>query len=493
MKPFWRTLIAGVVCAVFVGGNPAWLGAAARTKTETFDRDPKWDGHNNRPTVEPRTVRQDFGYSRTSHAGGKPGEIGGFISPAGEPAYYALPIPTATFDTKLSASGTFACPDGQYHILVGFFNADTINEWRTPNTIVLRLNGRGDRFLAYLEYLTSKWRIGSIGGHGFKGVAVPKEGEVESAGFRCGGVVHTWSLEYDPAANDGKGVIKATIDDYTSVCEIDPAYRADGATFNRFGILNVIKSADTGGEVWFDNITVNGKSFTFDQDPKWEGRNNRRTYQTQMVRPRFDFGYSPRTNIAGGKRPGEMGGLIFRGDCRYPDRMAYYGDRIGPITLDKPFRASGKVAFTRGVSDSGATIGFFNSKTSMEVSDRQDSGMPKSTVGVTIEGPSSEGFFFYPCYRVNGDGQGSAGRAQPPLQIYPNGKSHDWSLEYDPDGADGRGRITVTLDGRSVTCDLAEGHKQIGATFDRFGIITSWIDGNATNVYFDDLTYTVSQ
>src|SRR5262245_56620020 len=106
--------------------------APGAEKTESFARDPGWDAHNARPTGAPATVRQDFGFSMTSHAGGKPGEVGGYITPAGQPAYYAKVIPTATFDDKLSASGTLACPDGQFNMLLGFFNADTINEWRTP-------------------------------------------------------------------------------------------------------------------------------------------------------------------------------------------------------------------------------------------------------------------------------------------------------------------------------------------------------------------------
>ena len=68
--------------------SAAWPAPAAE-RTERFDRDPHWDGSNNRAqSPGPRTVRQDFGYSRTAHAGGKPGELGGFISPAAEPAYY---------------------------------------------------------------------------------------------------------------------------------------------------------------------------------------------------------------------------------------------------------------------------------------------------------------------------------------------------------------------------------------------------------------------
>jgi hypothetical protein len=41
--------------------------------------------------------------------------------------------------------------------------------------------------------------------------------------------------------------------------------------------------------------------------------------------------------------------------------------------------------------------------------------------------------------------------------IYPDGNSHDWSLEYDPTAADGKGRVVLTLDDQSVSLDLPEG------------------------------------
>jgi hypothetical protein len=184
---------------------------------------------------------------------------------------------------------------------------------------------------------------------------------------------------------------------------------------------------------------------------------------------------------------------MFRGDCRAARTMACYGDKVGPLKLDKPMRASGKLAFTRGVTDSSAMLGFYHSTKSLEVSNRQDSGSPKCFVGFVIEGPSAEGFYVYPGYRMDGDQQGSRARDPNPLHIYPDGKPHDWTLEYDPAAADGRGRITMTLDGKSVHCDLAEGHKVDSTTFDRFGSVTSWIDGNSVDAYFDDITYTVSQ
>ena len=137
---------------------------AGEERTQRFDRDPGWESHNNRSTTPgPRQVRQDFGFSNTSHAGGKAGELGGFITPAAEPAYYAKKLSTKTFGDTLTASGTLACTGRKFHALIGFFNADTLNEWRTPNTIALRISGRGDVFYAWLEYATQ--RLGRLALH----------------------------------------------------------------------------------------------------------------------------------------------------------------------------------------------------------------------------------------------------------------------------------------------------------------------------------------
>src|SRR6478672_7974597 len=80
---------------------------SADERHQSFDRDPGWEGVNNRAQdPKPRTIKQDFGYSaKTSQAGGRPGEIGGLITPAAEPAYYAKALPVKSFVDRLSASG----------------------------------------------------------------------------------------------------------------------------------------------------------------------------------------------------------------------------------------------------------------------------------------------------------------------------------------------------------------------------------------------------
>jgi len=187
-----------------------------------------------------------------------------------------------------------------------------------------------------------------------------------------------------------------------------------------------------------------------------------------------------------------LGGEIFRGDRRYPERLAYYGDRVGPLRLDKPLRAAGKVSLRRGVSDSTTLLGFFNSKASMAVSNTQPTaGFPESFLGVAVEGPSREGFLFYPACHTSGGNVSYAYGGELP-HILPDGKPHDWSLEYEPPTADRPGRLRALLDDEGGSVEIAElPQSQVG--FDRFGIITTWIDGNAQRIFFDALTYTTTQ
>src|SRR5437016_2898647 len=101
--------------------------ALGAQRTQSFDADPQWEGRDNRivPKEYP-TIVQDFGYSKSTHFAGKsPGEMGGHVTRASAPAFYADKIRTLTLDDKFSASGTFALTQttGGAGIFFGFFNA----------------------------------------------------------------------------------------------------------------------------------------------------------------------------------------------------------------------------------------------------------------------------------------------------------------------------------------------------------------------------------
>jgi hypothetical protein len=98
----WRlSLQRRILCLIVVGAAvaaPILLASAdvANTtarKHESFDKDPNWEGFNNRVVPKKKViVQQDFGYSATDYAGQASGEMGGAIQRSTTPAYYAAKI-----------------------------------------------------------------------------------------------------------------------------------------------------------------------------------------------------------------------------------------------------------------------------------------------------------------------------------------------------------------------------------------------------------------
>ena len=174
--------------------------------------------------------------------------------------------------------------------------------------------------------------------------------------MKSDGTSHDWKLEYDPDGADGKGEITFTLDGRPWKLALTEGHKADGAMFNRFGILN---QQTTGGsiEAYFDDLIINGESENFDADPKWEAIGNQVEYEDRIRRPYHDYGYSADTQIASGQAKGEIGGVIWR-----DANPTWYADIIGPLTLDDEIFASGKIAMTHAGSDGGASFGFFNAE-----------------------------------------------------------------------------------------------------------------------------------
>ncbi len=478
------------------------LGAGkglANTRSQTFDSDPGWDGHNNRVAGSPQQVTQNFGYSSTNLAGAPndtTGEVGGVVTPAGEAAYYGKSITPKTLEDRLTASGNLYVETAGHHTLLGFFNSGGVDSgWRNPNHFVLRLQEEGNSsFKAFADYSTSLWRAGGVR-------FLDRNG---SDFLFSTGQSYQWAIDYYPNGNNGNGSYEAVIANSTigtqrtGLANLAPGRKLDGATVNRFGLFNsVAHYDDRAGRLWMDDLTINNSPVdTFAQNPNWDSLRNNTTYNSSIVRPRFNFGYSP-TQHARGAGSGEMGGFTWKGDSR-PEfdgaRMAYYGDMLDEtLTLDNKLEASGKVSLKVGVTDSATHIGFFHSTDSLRDSTSQTMQWPENFVGVTIEGPTDEGFFFYPTYGTNVEGEGSDSRGDSPPRIYPNGESLDWTLVYDPDGGpNGFGQMIISLDGDMGVLNLTGEHRGFDAHFDRFGIVTTHIDGNGQEVYFDDLTYTVS-
>ncbi len=218
---------------------------------------------------------------------------------------------------------------------------------------------------------------------------------------------------------------------------------------------------------------------TFDLDPRWDAHNCRAVAAGREVRQ--DFGFSGMTAHCAAK--GEIGGFIHPAA-----EPAYYAKVISPRTLDYTLAASGKLVCEG--RQGNALIGFFHSEHSLDNGGSDSFSVPPDFLGVRIGGPSREGFFFAPAYRIHGPQEKTLDGG--PF-IYPNGATHTWACEYNPGAANGRGQIIVKLDSETARLDLEPGQKTSGAPFNRFGLITTHHDGNGQRVYFDHLTYTTSQ
>ncbi len=441
---------------------------------ENFDVDPQWEGFRNRLVPEPPPVtRQSFGYRLSQKAGGAGnGEIGGWIQRSTTPAWYARAIQPVTLTNRLSASGKFAATraDGGSGVLFGWFNAQS-RGWRMPNSLVMRIDGNGGNYWLFFEYGTRSWFTG--GGATFEG----EYQTTKTKPFAADGTIHTWRLEYRPTGDGGE--IELMLDGTRYVAVVPADHVQDGAVFDRFGLVNVQMTGD-GMDVFFDDLEINGERFAFDHDAGWEGRGNEVEFRDRVRRPFHDFGFSPAQT--GGVKGGEIGGIVWR-----DEQPAYYGANITPLTLNEELFASGTVALRGAGSDSGVYFGFFDSaaKRSKSTSDRQ--GAPTNLLAILVEGPSQVGHYFRGGY-YNRLGQGQFESSGPTIQ--PDGRVHQWSLRYIPNGAGDDGEIIVTFDGQAKTSRVSKEHKAAGARFDRFGIFNLQAGGHFVDLYLDDLRFT---
>src|SRR5262249_39945062 len=123
------------------------------------------------------------------------------------------------------------------------------------------------------------------------------------------GTRYTWSLSYDPEANEGNGRFQFSVksnsekpeefEGKTFTVDLPAGFRKEGATFDRFGLMNMMKSGGT-MTAHFGDLRLDGKAVDLSKDPGWVGSGNRATYEDREQTGAHDFGFSPKTNFAGG-------------------------------------------------------------------------------------------------------------------------------------------------------------------------------------------------
>lgn len=442
------------------------------TRQQNFDRDPGWEAYNNRITPKHvPTVKQDFGYSLTNCAGGAVGEIGGQVWRSTQPASYAKKIASLSLEGQLEMSGTFSLreTEGSSGCFFGWFTAGQPGSGRPVSSLGWYLDAESSGARMFAGILTRTNRTHLLWETDFQ---IGKK----NPPIKADGRPRRWKITFDPSHAEGRGKLTLQLDDKPPVTTVlPPGFRAEGAEFDRFGLMNLHKGGNP-LTIYLDDISVNGSPENFRSDPGWEANGNRRTYRDTIVTGAHNFGYS-RTNHTGGDE-GELGGIFWRTE----NPFGYYADRVGPLSLDNSLKAQGKVAFTVGAMDAGMFLGWFNSR-SKDLPETEF----RNVVGVYIEGPSRIGHYFRP---ICATASGQVGDPKQGPVILPNGKSRNWSLHYDPNAADGAGVMTVTLDEETFEYQLPDGFRKAGAKFDRFGVFTARAGGSHVKLYFDELRYT---
>jgi hypothetical protein len=497
MKLLGPLIVACAVASVSLGA----------TRSQTFDSDPGWTGLNNRVEVKQYpTVTQDFGYSKTNHAGASVGEMGGMVTRAATPAFYGDKVGSLTLDDRMSASGTFAFTktSAGAGVFVGFFQEHQPGASGRPiGSLGMDFDTEGGGARLAVRLITG--RNQSCGT--FVTPYVP--GKFRPTPIRNDGTRYKWTLDYDPAGAGGRGRFTFTMqgdqpkpgslvganspavakdearirfpDTTTFSVDLPEGFKQQGTTFTHFGMMNMMKP---GGRlaIFLDDLKYQDRAQDFSSDPNWNAAGNRATYQATDVGGAHNFGYSGDTNHAGGAKQGEIGGTFWR-----TDKWGYYAERIEPVTFDHRLEARGKVAMVVGGVDADMCFGWFRSAGSGEGEDRA----PNRTgefVGIKVGGPTRVGHMFLPTFTVNEKLRGLPDHGP----VMRPGKACEWSLVYDPDANNGQGAITATLDGESVTHNLKPGQKAKAkdARLDHFGMFAIGPGGQIVKLYLDDITYT---
>lgn len=500
MIQHFRTTMKIVAATFLFVASCVVAAAAGELKSESFDKDPKWEAHNNHIAPEiVKPMQQDFDYQATTNYAGKAiGEIGGTIWRAPNRASYAAAVPKKTLHDKLSCSGTFAlnATGGSSGAFFGWFDSDMPGDGRQSN-LGIHFAGQGEGARLTLRLVTAKNQ--STGTKVTEWTKIAKGDKVRPPSLKNDGTRYTFKMDYDPAANDGHGQMqfmmtsnadqKEEYEGKTFIVNVPPGYKDQGTKFDRFGIMNTMKPGNS-LELHFDDLTYDGKSDDFSQDPKWIGVNNHFGAPNREWGGAHDFGFSSDTHHAGGS-PGELGGLMWRSGL-----YAYYGDRVGPLSLNDRLEARGKVVLNVAPPDSGIYFGWFNAK-EKEFAPSQAGNF----VGVKIGGPTKVGHYFLPSYATAKttpiERVGVRQHAETVAvdkgtgPVFVPQRTYAFKIVYDPTGNKGKGTIEAWLDDDSTVLNLNDGDKEKGAVLDRFGLVTTHRGGSFVRIFFDDLQYTV--
>jgi hypothetical protein len=245
------------------GGNPMTIyfdDVQHDGVAEDLAKDPGWIASGNDAKFEDRHQggAHDFGYcAGSSHAGGLSGEVGGMMWRSGTYGYYADRVGALTLTNRLEARGKVvleaAPPDSGMYL--GWFNsAEKENSpAQAGNFLGIKIGGPtrvGHYFVpAYATAQKGKPENRPGKEHTKRIIIESREGPV-----LVPQKTFDWKLVYDPAANNGKGAIEATLGSQSVVLPLKANDKAASASFDRFGLF----TAHIGGSyvrIYFDDLS----------------------------------------------------------------------------------------------------------------------------------------------------------------------------------------------------------------------------------------------
>ena len=135
--------------------------------------------------------------------------------------------------------------------------------------------------------------------------------------------------------------------------DLPPGFKKENATFDRFGLLDGMKTGGT-MSIYFGDLMLDGKPLDPSNQSEWVGQNNRGQVQESSVVAGASFRVQREDEFR--RR------LSGRSRRRYvaQGKYAYYADKIESLSLDHPLHAAGRVVLKVGAPDSDMFIGFFD-------------------------------------------------------------------------------------------------------------------------------------
>lgn len=194
---------------------------------------------------------------------------------------------------------------------------------------------------------------------------------------------------------------------------------------------------------------------------------------------RQDFGWQA-TRRAGGREAGELGGWVSR--SLTPARYVRGLER--PLTLEAPFRASGRLAVTRAEGASGALCGWRNATSR--------GWRTPNSLAFRVDGNGGNYWLFYEYGTRSGFTGGGGAFAGDRYQTTPtppflaDGTEHIWQLAYEP-RADGTGTLEFVIDDRRYALTVPAEHRADGVSLDEFGLWNPEVTGSGLELWIDDL------